>query len=54
MSGHTYTHTHDNYYNPRCAHAQRGLINYLKVFNCCNVPTLHLVTMVTPGEPYYD
>ena len=24
MSGHT--HTHDNYYNPRCAHAHRGLI----------------------------
>ena len=27
---HTYTHTHtysqDNYYNPRCAHAHRGLI----------------------------
>ena len=29
MSGHTYTHRHihDNYYNPRCAHAHRGLIN---------------------------
>ena len=32
MSGHTYTHTHthtythDNYYNPRCARAHRGLI----------------------------
>ena len=28
MSSHTYihTHTHDNYYNPRCAHAHRGLI----------------------------
>ena len=23
---HTYTHTHDNYSNPRCAHARRGLI----------------------------
>ena len=23
---HTHTYTHDNYYNPRCAHAQRGLI----------------------------
>ena len=29
MSGHTHIHTytHDNYYNPRCAHAHRGLIN---------------------------
>ena len=30
MSGHTYIHTHtythDNYSNPRCAHAHRGLI----------------------------
>ena len=32
MSGHTHTHTHthtythDNYDNPRCAHAHRGLI----------------------------
>ena len=26
MSGHTYTHTHDNYYNPRCAHAHQGLM----------------------------
>ena len=29
MSGHTHTHTHTythNYYNPRCAHAHRGLI----------------------------
>ena len=26
MSGHTHAHTHDNYYNPRCAHAHRGLI----------------------------
>ena len=36
MSGHTHTHTHtdthtythDNYSNPRCAHAHRGLIIY--------------------------
>ena len=28
MVTHTYIHTytHDNYYNPRCAHAHRGLI----------------------------
>ena len=28
MSGHTHMHTytHDNYSNPRCAHARRGLI----------------------------
>ena len=28
MNGHTYTHTHtqDNYSNPRCTHARRGLI----------------------------
>ena len=30
MSGHTYTHiltqNYGNYYNPRCAHAHRGLI----------------------------
>ena len=28
MSGHTHTHTYtqDNYSNPRCAHARRGLI----------------------------
>ena len=36
MSGHTYTHTHthtythDNYYNPRCVHAHRGLINIIE------------------------
>ena len=30
MSGHTYTH--DNYYNPRCAHAHRGLINTYLAF----------------------
>ena len=43
MSGHTYIHTHihtythvhtythDNYSNPRCAHAHRGLINYIRI-----------------------
>ena len=24
---HTHTYRHDNYYNPRCAHAHRGLMN---------------------------
>ena len=42
MSGYThtltYTHTntHDNYYNPRCAHAHRGLIISLMHDWCCN------------------
>ena len=29
MSGHTYTQ--DNYSNPRCSHARRGLINIVKL-----------------------
>ena len=27
MSGHTHTYTQDNYSNPRCTHARRGLIS---------------------------
>ena len=36
---HTYTHTYihtrhaDNYYNPRCAHAHRGLIRRITVYS---------------------
>ena len=39
MSGHTHTHTHthtythDNYYNPRNAHAHRGLIIMMTVWH---------------------
>ena len=41
MSGHTYIHTYihiyiqDNYSNPRCVHARRGLNIYMKE---CYVP----------------
>ena len=39
MSGHTYTHTHtqDNYSNPRCVHARRGLIMYLFFYDVIGV-----------------
>ena len=46
MSGHTYTHTHDNYYNPRCAHAHRGLIRKSSnsASNCYDdpIPVCHI------------
>ena len=31
---HTYIYTHDNYYNPRCANAHRGLISINTIKIC--------------------
>ena len=49
MVTHTYTHnthihTHDNYYNPRCAHAHRGLIIMIVTQDlvCNSIRSLHL------------
>ena len=52
MSGHTYTHTYtyDNYYNPRCAHAHRGLINIHKILSPINLELLK--AFVAPGLKY--
>ena len=55
MSGHTHTHihtyTHDNYYNPRCAHAHRGLINLRRA---CAERVTHVRDGGKPFLCFYD
>ena len=52
MSGHTYIHTHtcthDNYNNPHCAHAHRGLIKYSK--RCSSIAIIQR-TVYTYAKP---
>ena len=53
MSGHTYTHhthTQNNYSNPRCAHARRGLItglgNYRTMIGTMNTYIyIHIISL---------
>ena len=54
MSGHTHTYTHythDNYSNPRCAHARQGLITKLAGSSVNSRPSHYFITGVINPLP---
>ena len=50
---HTHTYTHDNYSNPRCAHARRGLITVKKIKTNNNNIDEHKTKADTGNKVYY-